>query len=199
MTTIILASNNSGKLKEFQYAFAEFNVKIISQKEFSIQSIDENGLTFVENALLKARQVCKFTKQPAIADDSGLTVDALEGQPGIISARYSGEAATDEANNKKLLTELNDIPAEKRQAQFHCVLVYLRHANDPAPIICHGLWQGFITEIPQGENGFGYDPLFYIPELKCTSAQLKTTEKNKISHRGQAVTAMLKQFKYSNV
>ena len=193
MQKIVLASNNKGKVREFGEMLSTINMEVFPQANFNIEDADETGLTFVENAIIKARHASAIAGLPAIADDSGLEVDYLNGAPGIYSARYSGEGATDEKNLLKLLDALKDVPEEKRTARFQCVLVYMRHAEDPTPIICQGSWEGIITTEPQGENGFGYDPIFYVPEYKCTSALLKSEQKNKLSHRGIALAALLKK------
>lgn len=190
MTDIVLASSNAGKLKELQSLLNGLN--IVSQSAFAIEDAEETGLTFIENAIIKARHASAASGLPAIADDSGLAVDALGGAPGIYSARYAGAdtglsaAQRDQANNRKLLEALREIPEAARSAQFHCVLVYLRHANDPTPLVCHGQWPGFILPAPAGSGGFGYDPLFLVPERGCSSAELSAAEKNQLSHRAQA-------------
>jgi XTP/dITP diphosphohydrolase len=189
---IVLASGNKGKLNEFNRALSELNVEIIPQSQFNVPDADETGLSFVENAILKARHAAQITDLPALADDSGLEVDALDGAPGIYSARFSGANASDAKNNALLLEKLNGLAAEQRTARFRCVLAFMRHANDPTPLICQGTWDGIILEEACGEQGFGYDPLFWLPELNSAAAQLNPTEKNKVSHRGQAV-ALLKQ------
>lgn len=195
MKKIVLASNNKGKVREFGEMLATLNMEVVPQASFNIEDADETGLTFVENAIIKARHASAIAGLPAIADDSGLEVDFLNGAPGIYSARYSGEGATDEKNLLKLLDALKDIPEEKRTARFQCVLVYMRHAEDPTPIICQGAWEGVITTERHGDNGFGYDPIFYVPEYNCTSAQLKSEQKNKLSHRGIALAALVKKLK----
>ncbi|WP_415899873.1 XTP/dITP diphosphatase [Neptuniibacter sp. QD48_11] len=189
---IVLASGNKGKLKEFNQVLADLGVEVVPQSEFNVSDADETGLSFVENAILKARHAAEVTGLPALADDSGLEVDALQGAPGIYSARFSGEGATDAKNNELLLEKLEGIPSEQRSARFRCVLVFMRHANDPTPLICQGSWEGTILERASGSNGFGYDPLFWIPELEKASAELAPEQKNKLSHRGQAVQ-LLKQ------
>ncbi|WP_415883215.1 XTP/dITP diphosphatase [Neptuniibacter sp. QD72_48] len=189
---IVLASGNKGKLKEFNQVLADLGVKVVPQSEFNVSDADETGLSFVENAILKARHAAEVTGLPALADDSGLEVDALQGAPGIYSARFSGEDATDTKNNELLLEQLEGIPSEQRSARFRCVLVFMRHANDPTPLICQGSWEGTILEQASGNNGFGYDPLFWIPELEKASAELAPEQKNQLSHRGQAVQ-LLKQ------
>ena len=191
MQKIVLASNNKGKVREFGQMLSTIDMEVLPQATFNIEDADETGLTFVENAIIKARHASAIAELPAIADDSGLEVDALKGAPGIYSARYSGEGATDEKNLLKLLEALKDVPEEKRTARFQCVLVYMRHAEDPTPIICQGTWEGIIITKPQGENGFGYDPIFYVPEYDCTSAQLSSEQKNKLSHRGIALKALV--------
>ena len=191
MQKIVLASNNKGKVREFGQMLTTIDMEVLPQATFNIEDADETGLTFVENAIIKARHASAIAELPAIADDSGLEVDALKGAPGIYSARYSGEGATDEKNLLKLLEALKDVPEKKRTARFQCVLVYMRHAEDPTPIICQGTWEGIIITKPQGENGFGYDPIFYVPEYDCTSAQLSSEQKNKLSHRGIALKALV--------
>ncbi|MGB0204503.1 MAG: XTP/dITP diphosphatase [Neptuniibacter sp.] len=192
ISKIVLASGNKGKLREFSQVLGDLNVEVIPQSEYKVSDADETGLSFVENAIIKARHAAKATGLPALADDSGLEVDALQGAPGIYSARFSGSDATDEKNNHLLLEKLQDVPEDQRTARFRCVLAFMRHADDPTPLICQGSWEGVILEQLSGDNGFGYDPLFLIPELEKTSAQLPSDEKNKISHRGQAV-ALLKE------
>jgi XTP/dITP diphosphohydrolase len=188
---IVLASNNAGKVREINLLLADQEIKVIPQKEFGIGDIEETGLTFVENAILKARHAAKESGLAAIADDSGLEVDALKGAPGIYSARFAGPDCNDQDNNLKLLETLQDVPAEKRTARFQCLLVYMRHADDPTPIICQGTWEGRILFAPSGDNGFGYDPLFFVPEQNCSSAELTPETKNQLSHRGQALRKLL--------
>jgi XTP/dITP diphosphohydrolase len=182
--TVVLASGNAGKLRELGEVLAPLGVTLKSQSQFNVPEVAENGLSFVENAIIKARAATRHTGLPAIADDSGLEVDYLNGAPGIHSARYSG--AGDEANNARLMQELGDTPQAQRSARFQCVLVYMRHALDPTPLVCQASWEGFILFEPRGDNGFGYDPLFYIPEHHCSSAQLPPAIKNRISHRAKA-------------
>ena len=186
---VVLASGNAGKLREFNRILAPLQMEVRSQGEFDVPEVPEDGLSFVENAIIKARAACEHTGLPAIADDSGLEVDHLRGAPGIHSARYSGEG--DAGNNRKLLQALEGVPEDQRGARFQCVLVYMRHAADPTPLVCQGSWEGRILSAPQGENGFGYDPLFYVPEKNCSSAQLAPEVKNSISHRARASARLL--------
>lgn len=195
MPQVVLASGNPGKIKEFSELLAPLDLEILPQSLFDTPEAEETGLSFVENAILKARNAAEHSQRPALADDSGLEVDALNGAPGIYSARYAGEHATDALNNQKLLEALKDIPAHKRTARFRCVLVYLRHANDPSPVIAEGTWEGCVSHSLEGEQGFGYDPLFYIPALKCTAAQLLPAEKRQYSHRSQALQRLLETLK----
>ena len=194
--TIVLASGNAGKLREFKQMLADYDWAVKAQSEFFSDNAEETGLSFVENAILKARFACERTQLPAVADDSGIEVDALRGQPGIYSARFAGPQAKDEDNNQKLLNELKDVPAEERIARYQCVLVFMQHANDPTPLIFQGSWQGLILDTPKGTNGFGYDPYFFLPELNCTAAELDKAHKNAISHRGQAMQALLAKLSY---
>lgn len=187
MQQIVLASGNAGKLKEFNQVLAGLNIEVLPQSQFDVGEVEETGLTFVENAIIKARHVSRIAGLPALADDSGLEVDALNGAPGIYSARFSGMGATDARNNALLLEKMAQVPAQQRSARFRCVLVYLRHPEDPTPLICQGSWEGEILDAPQGDNGFGYDPLFWVPDCQCSSAQLAPEQKNSRSHRGQAV------------
>lgn len=195
MNKIVLASGNKGKLREFSQVLKQFDVELIPQSEFVITEAEETGLSFVENAILKARHACRETGLPALADDSGLEVDALNGQPGIYSARYSGDDATDEKNNQKLLAKLKDVPTEKRTARFQCVLVYMRHAEDPTPQVFQGSWEGRIVDQAEGDNGFGYDPLFFVPCENACAAALTPEVKNSLSHRGQALKQFIQRFK----
>ncbi|ARN73730.1 RdgB/HAM1 family non-canonical purine NTP pyrophosphatase [Oceanicoccus sagamiensis] len=191
MKKIVLASGNKGKLNEFQQLLGDSGFEVIPQSHFDVPDAIEDGLSFVENAIIKARHAAKLTGLPAIADDSGLEVDALNGQPGIYSARFAGEGATDPRNNEKLLADLKDIPDAERSARFQCLLVFLRHEYDPTPVICQGTWEGRILFEQHGDNGFGYDPLFWVPEKGCSSAQLPSAVKNRISHRGKAMQLLL--------
>ncbi len=191
MKKIVLASGNAGKLTEFQQMLGGTDIEFVTQRALGVTDADETGLSFVENAILKARHASAVTGLPALADDSGIEVDALRGQPGIYSARFAGVGATDQQNNDKLLAALADIPIEKRSARFQCVIVFMRHGEDPMPFISQGSWEGRILFSPAGENGFGYDPLFYVPTHSCASAQLEPRIKNSISHRGQALRQLL--------
>lgn len=190
MKPIVLASNNSGKLREFAQILTTFDYQVIPQSQVEVPEVAETGLSFVENALIKARQASQHTRLPAMADDSGIEVDALDGAPGIYSARFAGIGASDEDNNRLLLEKLTNIPETQRTARYHCVIVYMHHPNDPMPLICQGTWEGHIIHEPRGENGFGYDPLFYVPTYHCTSAELSPEIKNQLSHRGQALRAL---------
>ena len=189
--TIVLASNNAGKVREFGALLAGLDMDVVPQSQFNVPEIEETGLTFVENAILKARNAANHARRPAIADDSGLEVDALDGAPGIYSARYAGPGAGDTANLEKLLSMLAEVPEEKRSARFQCVLVYMRHALDPTPLICQGTWEGRILTAPRGRGGFGYDPVFFVPTHNCASAELPPEVKNALSHRGQALQKLL--------
>lgn len=190
---VVLATGNKGKVKELARMLSGLGIEVLPQSEFAVSEVAETGSTFVENAIIKARHAAKQTGLPAIADDSGLAVDALGGAPGVYSARYSGEQATDQSNIIKLLDAMADVPKDKRQAKFLCVLVFMRHADDPTPIICQGEWAGEITSEQHGENGFGYDPVFWVEEQNCSSAQLLPEQKNELSHRGKALKLMLAQ------
>jgi len=193
MKKIVLASNNPGKVREFNALLAGHDIEVVPQSAFDVPEAEETGLTFVENALLKARNASRHTGLPAIADDSGLEVDALKGAPGIYSARYAGPDASDADNVAKLLADLQGIPEAERTARFQCLLVLLRHAEDPTPLICQGTWEGRILEAPRGENGFGYDPVFFVPTHDCSAAELPPEEKNRISHRGQALRCLVER------
>lgn len=189
--TLVLASNNKGKIAEFSKLFADLKlpIDVVPQGQLNIEDAIEDGLSFVENAIIKARHASRISGKPAIADDSGLCVPALGGAPGIYSARYAGEHGNDAANNEKLVTELKALRqnGESIEGMFVCVLALVQHAEDPLPQIFQGIWQGEILEQAQGENGFGYDPLFWLPELGIASAEMSKEDKNKISHRGQAM------------
>ena len=195
---VVLASGNKGKLKEFNQLLNPLDIEVLPQSAFNISSVEETGLTFVENAILKARYASKISGLPAIADDSGLEVDALNGAPGIYSARYAGEDATDALNNQKLLTDLQGVETHKRTARFQCLLVFLEHPSDPTPVICQGSWEGLILESPSGDQGFGYDPLFWVPSKACASAELSKDEKNSLSHRGKALRKLISKLSVSH-
>lgn len=188
---IIIGSNNQGKLKEFRKYFEPFQINIVSQKDMHVVSIEETGKTFLSNAIKKAQYISSFTKYPVIADDSGLVVEALDGRPGIYSARYAGIDSNDEDNIDLLMKQMQG--EINRKAYFHCSLVYLRFCNDNNPVIIETKWEGVICEKKIGCNGFGYDPIFYIPELQKTAAQLSASEKNKMSHRGQAMRGLVQK------
>jgi XTP/dITP diphosphohydrolase len=195
MQPIVLASNNAAKAEELRALLVGLPLEIITQAELQMPSVEETAQTFVENAILKARHAATFSGQAAIADDSGLEVDALNSAPGVFSARYAGTHATDAANNSKLLTALKGVPEKPRNARFQCVVVYLRHALDPMPLICTGTWHGRILYAPRGTNGFGYDPLFYVPSHRCASAELPPAIKNRISHRARALRRLTRLLK----
>ncbi|KMV71956.1 RdgB/HAM1 family non-canonical purine NTP pyrophosphatase [Rosenbergiella epipactidis] len=188
---VVLATGNAGKVSELAELLRDFGLTITAQTELGVGSVEETGLTFIENALIKARHAARVTGLPAIADDSGLAVDALQGAPGIYSARYAGETASDTDNLNKLLTAMQDVPDTQRQAAFHCVLVYLAHADDPTPIVCYGRWPGMIAREPSGQGGFGYDPIFYLPEQRKSAAEMSKVEKSALSHRGQALQQLM--------
>lgn len=189
---IVMASGNLGKLREMNRILADFDVEIVPQSELGVTDADETGTTFAENALIKARHAVAATGLPAIADDSGLAVDALEGRPGVYSARYAGPDATDEQNNDRLLAELEGVPDDARGAAFHCVVCFVQ-PDDPEPVIAEGEWRGRILHKRRGEGGFGYDPLFYVPDAGCASAELEPEEKNRRSHRGQALRELARK------
>jgi XTP/dITP diphosphohydrolase len=191
MKKVVLASGNQGKVREINQILAGLDIEVLPQSDFDVPEVEETGLTFVENALLKARNAARCTGLPAIADDSGLEVDALRGAPGIYSARYAGPGADDTDNLNKLLQEIEGVPEAERSARFQCLMVYMQHDMDPTPIICQGTWEGRITTAAAGDNGFGYDPVFFVPEHDCTAAQLSAVEKNRLSHRGQALQCLL--------
>ncbi|HUH37588.1 MAG TPA: RdgB/HAM1 family non-canonical purine NTP pyrophosphatase [Spongiibacteraceae bacterium] len=188
---LVLASGNTGKLTEFRQLLAGIDWQVRAQSEFAVPEVEETGLSFVENAILKARAAAAHSGLPAIADDSGLEVDALQGRPGIYSARFAGPAASNADNNRKLLELLAAVPETGRSARFRCVLVYMRHAADPTPLICQGTWEGAIGLAPRGSNGFGYDPLFMVAGLGVSAAELPAAQKNRLSHRGQAMAQLL--------
>jgi len=194
MKKIILASNNKGKIREFN-AMLDGLYEVVSMSDRRVEEVPETGLTFVENALIKARNASEQSGLPALADDSGIVVDALSGEPGIYSARYAGNHGDDEANTKKLLDDMQSVPDGKRTGRFWCAIVFVEHANDPTPIIIQRGWEGEILREKVGGNGFGYDPIFYVPTHGCASAELAPEIKNTISHRGRALAALLKELK----
>ena len=191
---IVLATSNPGKIAELQTLLSPLPIEWIPQTQFNIPDIEETGKTFIENAILKARHASKLSGLPALADDSGLVVDALDGAPGVYSARYAGKHATDEERIQKLLEEMRDVPPTDRGAAYHCVLALVEYEDDPVPLICHGIWEGSILTEPHGKNGFGYDPIFYVPTHRKSAAELSNAEKNSVSHRGQVVDQMLEVF-----
>jgi XTP/dITP diphosphohydrolase len=188
---IVLASNNAGKVGEINALLKVEQIRVVPQGQLDVPEIEETGLTFVENAILKARNAAVHSGLAAIADDSGLEVDALNGAPGIHSARYAGPGASDLDNLNKLLDALGDVPPERRTARFQCLMVYLRHAEDPTPVICQGTWEGRVLAAARGENGFGYDPVFFVPGEGCSAAELDPATKNRLSHRGQALSKLV--------
>jgi XTP/dITP diphosphohydrolase len=192
---IVLASNNVGKVREINQLLEDSEFEVVPQSEFSVPDIEETGLTFVENALLKARNAAEHTGLPAIADDSGLEVDALDGAPGIYSARFAGAGASDMDNLNKLLDALKDVDDERRSARFQCVMVYMRHPRDPTPHIFQGTWEGRILREARGQHGFGYDPIFLVPDQHCSSAELPPEVKNRLSHRGQALRQLIAELR----
>jgi XTP/dITP diphosphohydrolase len=191
--TLILASNNAGKLKEFSALLAPINFDLHTQSEFNVPEAEEPHVTFVENAIAKARHAARLTGKPALADDSGVCVNALGGAPGVYSARYAGEPKSDQSNNEKLIADL--AAHEDKSAYYYCVLVFVRHADDPQPVIADGRWNGEMIDTPRGQGGFGYDPYFWIPELQKTAAELSSEEKNRLSHRGQALRALIEKLR----
>ncbi|KAF0190712.1 MAG: dITP/XTP pyrophosphatase [Gammaproteobacteria bacterium] len=191
MNTVVLATSNRGKLAELRALLAPLGIEVRAQAEFGVPEAAETGLTFVENALIKARNAARHCGLPAIADDSGLEVDALHGAPGIYSSRYAGDEATDQDNCRKLLEDLRDVAEPERHARFQCLMVLLESATDPTPVISQGTWEGRILLAPRGTGGFGYDPLFYVPTHDCASAELAPADKNRLSHRGQALRGLV--------
>jgi XTP/dITP diphosphohydrolase len=196
MSKIVLASSNIGKLKEFSQLLSDFSTEVLPQSTFDIDEAEETGLTFVENAIIKARHACQNTGLPAIADDSGIEVDALNGEPGIYSARYSGPGANDKKNLQALLDALANKPEQQRTARYQCVIVYMRHAKDPTPLICQARWEGKILTASKGDGGFGYDPIFWVNQHQCTAAELTPEQKHLISHRGKATRQFIRQFSH---
>jgi XTP/dITP diphosphohydrolase len=195
MIRLVLASGNSGKVREFSLLLAGLQLEVISQRELGVASPPEDAATFVENAIIKARHASRMTGLAAFADDSGLAVDALGGEPGVRSARYAGSNASDEDNWRRLLKRMRELPDSQRGASFHCVLVLFRAPDDPVPMISHGRWPGQILRSPRGTGGFGYDPVFEVPELRLSAAELSAEEKNRRSHRANAVEGLLNQLR----
>ncbi len=192
---IVIASNNKGKIAELTDLLAPLGMTPVAQGELGVGEADEPAVTFVENAILKARHASRLTGLPALADDSGLAVDCLNGQPGVRSARYAGDNSSDQDNVDALLAAMASVPEGQRGAQFHCVLVFLQHADDPTPVVCHGRWPGAILSAPAGDGGFGYDPVFWVAEHQCSAAELSRAEKSRISHRGRALAQLTQQLK----
>ena len=199
MKQLVLASGNPGKLRELSAILGELGYQLHAQSEFDVDEVAETGTTFVENAIIKARHAAALTGLPALADDSGIEVDALDGAPGVYSARFSGADADDAANNALLVDKLRDIPPAQRTARYRAVIVLMRHAADPSPLICEGSWEGMIQLEPSGDGGFGYDPYFFLPDRGCTSAQLSASEKNRLSHRGAALEELKRKLNEQNV
>ncbi len=195
MDKIVLASGNQGKLREFAQLFAPMDIEVIPQSEFDVPEAEETGLTFAENAIIKARNAAQHTSLPAIADDSGIEVDYLLGAPGIYSARFSGPDASDQENLDALLAALENVPDNERSARYQCLIVMMRHSKDPTPLICQADWQGRILQSPIGNGGFGYDPIFWVPDMECSAAQLTAGEKHAISHRGKATRQFMTAFR----
>ena len=188
---VVLASSNPGKLAELRARLEPAGLHVVAQDAFGVEPPEETGLTFVENALIKARAACAATGLPALADDSGIVVDALGGAPGVRSARYAGPGASDGDNVARLLEALRGVAPAERGAAFVCAIVWLRHARDPCPIVCEGVWEGRVLDAPRGDGGFGYDPVFFVEALGRTAAELSFAEKNAVSHRGQALAQLL--------
>ena len=199
MKQLVLASGNPGKLRELSAILDELGYQLHAQSEFDVDEVAETGTTFVENAIIKARHAATITGLPALADDSGIEVDALDGAPGVYSARFAGANADDAANNALLVDKLRNVPPAERSARYRAVIVLMRHAADPSPLICEGSWEGMIQLDPAGDGGFGYDPYFFLPDLGCTSAQLSASEKNRLSHRGAALQELKRKLKEQDV
>ncbi|MDO8826618.1 RdgB/HAM1 family non-canonical purine NTP pyrophosphatase [Methylophaga sp.] len=197
MSKIVLASGNIGKLRELSQILSPLGLELIAQSDLNVPEAEETGLSFVENAIIKARNAALISGLPAIADDSGIEVDALHGAPGIYSSRYAGPDASDTDNIQALLTAMKDVPENERTARFQCVVVFMRHAEDPTPLICQGSWHGQILQSPIGDEGFGYDPVFWVSETDCTAAELSPEQKHAISHRGKAMRQFMEEFKYT--
>jgi len=199
MQKLVIASGNKGKLRELAALLEPLDYQVHTQSEFNVPDIAETGTTFVENAIIKARHAAEITGLPAVADDSGIEVDALDGAPGVYSARFSAPDASDEKNNALLVEKLRNVPESERGARYRAVIVYMRHAKDPSPIICEGSWEGRIVLEPRGQGGFGYDPYFYLDTHQCTSAELTAAQKNAISHRGQALQQLVRRLSTDHV
>jgi XTP/dITP diphosphohydrolase len=199
MKQLVLASGNPGKLRELSAILDDLGYQLHAQAEFDVPEVPETGTTFVENAIIKARHAAALTGLPALADDSGIEVDALDGAPGVYSARFAGADADDAANNALLVDKLRDVPPAERNARYRAVIVFMRHAGDPSPLICEGSWEGMIQLEPVGSGGFGYDPYFFLPEQGCTSAQLSASEKNRLSHRGAALEELKRKLTKQDV
>lgn len=197
MKKLVIASNNQGKITELSALLEGIGFQIYAQSHFNTTPVEESGTTFVENAIIKARHAAAYAQCAALADDSGIEVDALNGAPGIHSARFAGEEANDQSNNALLIEKMRLLPSAQRGARYRAVIVYMRHQADPSPIICEGCWEGVIQLEPRGEHGFGYDPYFYLPELGCTSAELDPDRKNSLSHRGQALRLLIKRLAHA--
>ena len=198
MKKIVLASGNKGKLKEFAQLFSSMDIEVVPQSDFDVPEAEETGLTFVENAIIKARNAAQHTGLPAIADDSGIEVDALQGKPGIYSARFAGADASDQSNLDYLLSSLNEVPEDERTARYQCLLVYMQHESDPTPLICQASWEGRILTEAVGNGGFGYDPIFWVEDSQCSAAELTAEQKHAISHRGKAIRLFAEQFSELN-
>jgi XTP/dITP diphosphohydrolase len=190
--SIVLASNNAGKVREINELLETEQIRVVPQGDLGVTEAEETGLTFVENAIIKARNAARHTALAAIADDSGIEVDALRGAPGIYSARFAGPGASDAENLEKLIDALQGVPEALRSARFQCLMVYMRHGEDPTPVVCQGTWEGRIGLVPRGDNGFGYDPVFQVPGEGCSAAELPAITKNRLSHRGQALRALVR-------
>lgn len=199
MKQLVLASGNPGKLRELSVILEDLGYQLRAQSEFDVSEVAETGTTFVENAIIKARHAAAATGLPALADDSGIEVDALDGAPGVYSARFAGADADDAANNALLVDKLRELPPARRSARYRAVIVLMWHAKDPSPLICEGSWEGMIQLEPAGNGGFGYDPYFFLPELGCTSAQLSASDKNRLSHRGTALQALKRKLAAQDV
>ena len=196
---VVLASSNPGKLAELKARLEPAGLRVVPQDAFGVEPPEETGLTFVENALIKARAACAATGLPALADDSGIVVDALAGAPGVRSARYAGPGASDDDNVARLLEALRGVAPAERGAAFVCAIVWLRHARDPCPIVCEGIWEGRVLDAPRGDGGFGYDPVFFLEALGRTAAELSRAEKNAVSHRGQALAQLLDRLAHDRI